>query len=121
MKESTYGPQFEKAVKDAGADGISPSDILEQVPSSRQTVYGWIRKNGNNLRVVGETSRGGTLYRWVDASRAHATNGNGKSGNTDDNGVEIGSTFTVTRLRFVGGRIVATLSGPNAEVEADLS
>lgn len=38
-----------------------------------------------------------------------------------DEAVEVGTVFTVTRLRFNQGSIIATLTSNNTEVEAELS
>ena len=118
MKESQYGPQWEQMVRDAGEEGISPGDMYEAVGSSRQAVYGWINKNSAHLRVVGQSPRGGKLYVWID-QRATGKRGNSKAG--IEAGVEVGTVFKVTRLRFANGRIVATLTSDTAEVEAELS
>jgi hypothetical protein len=119
MKESTYGPKFEQAVKDSGADGISAGELYETVGSSRQAAYGWIRANERNLRVVGKSTRGGDLYVWKAAAPASHIKGGSKQQRAD--GVEVGSEFTVTRLRFVAGRMMATLKGDDIEIEAELS
>lgn len=87
-------------------------------------MYAWMKKPevAGHLRIVGKSTLGGTLYKWVDRT-ARRSGDNGASGQAHDpgDGVEVGSVFTVTRLRFVAGKMVATLTGPNAEVEAELS
>lgn len=123
MKESMYSPKFEEAVKHAGDTGVSAGDLYEQVGSSRQAVYAWIKKNQSHLRAVGESPRGGVLYKWIERTPAERRGVRAANGQLADagEGVEVGSVFTVTRLRFVAGKMVATLSGPNTEVEAELS
>lgn len=116
MKESIFGPKFEEALRAAGTDGLSAGDLYEAVGSSRQAVYTWIRKNEKHLRRVGESARGGVVYQWVD--RTPAPRG---SAAVDSDAVEVGSVFTVSRLRYVNGRMVATLTGSSTEVEAELS
>lgn len=112
MKESTYGPLFEQAVKEAGEEGISAGDLYELVGSSRQAVYGWIKSNQTNLAEAGMSDRRGVKYRWIE--RAPTVRGNGA-------GIEVGTTFTVSRMRFINGHAVATLAGPGIEVEMPLS
>lgn len=111
-------------MRSAGDAGISAGELVDRVQSSRQTVYAWMKKPevAGHLRVVGKSTLGGTLYKWVEKSPARrVADGMSQPSASDADSVEVGSVFTVTRLRFVGGRMVATLTGPNAEVEAELS
>ena len=112
MKESVYGPQFEKLVKSSGDMGICAGDLYQIVGSSRQAVYGWIKSNMRNLCEVGTSPTGGVQYRWRTEAQPSASRERGT--------IEVGMQLTVTRLRVVSGRVLATLTCVDVEIEIEL-
>jgi hypothetical protein len=110
VKESQYHEKFQAAVKRSGDTGISASELCDKVGSSRQAAYQWVTKHKPYLRPVGLSPLGAQRYTWRDPH---------SPASSDD--VEIGSIFTVTRIRHVAGAVVATLASNGVELEAELN
>jgi hypothetical protein len=113
VKEAKFTDTFKQTIIESGEEGISAGELHEQVGSSRQAVYQFIKANQRNLVETGARSpSNGVRYKWVD--RQTSTRGNA-------DGVEVGSTFTVTRMRLSNGKVIVTLAGPGIELDATLN
>lgn len=115
-REDEYGPLLKQAVIDAGTEGISVGELYPKVGCSRQRAYSWVEREKANLRAVDKSSKGGVRYTWVDSSRT--PRGVPTASMRGVEGVEVGSQLTITRMRWVEGKLAMTVrAGDGTELD----
>lgn len=111
MKEDVYGPMMRDALIAAGSQGLTASELREQIGCSRQRVYSWMKDNAGTMRAVDKAPSGGIRYVWVDSTRS--PRGTPVAAGRGAEGIEVGTELRVTRLRWVSGKMEVTLVGPD--------